>query len=200
MALDKLLASLETEAAAEAARLGAEAAEQAAQIVEEARAQARALAERAADDTEAELRNETEQRRADARLAAAAAHRAAWEEAFQEFLADVRARLADLRERPRYTEVLRALVRESLAVLPDAATVRVDPRDEALARALLDELGTQTDVSAALTSAGGVEVLSGDGRTARNTIEERLGNAEPALRLLFGEILDGAETGRNTSP
>jgi hypothetical protein len=34
-----------------------------------------------------------------------------------------------------------------------------------------------------------VELASGDGRTVRNTIEDRLRNAEPALRLLYGEML-----------
>ena len=35
-------------------------------------------------------------------------------------------------------------------------------------------------------TAGGVELTRGDGRAVRNTVEERLANAEPALRLLFG--------------
>jgi hypothetical protein len=42
-------------------------------------------------------------------------------------------------------------------------------------------------VVAVLDTAGGVELASGDGRTVRNTLEERLANAEPALRLLFGQ-------------
>jgi V/A-type H+/Na+-transporting ATPase subunit E len=189
MALEKLLASLETEAAAEAARLEAETEQEARRIVEEARTQARALAEEAAQADEAELRREAEQRRADARLEAAAVLREAREDAFQEFLAELRAQLADLRARPSYPAILRALVRETLAALPTATTLRVDPRDEALARELLDELATKADVGATLASAGGVELAGGDGRTARNTIEERLENAEPALRLLFGEQL-----------
>lgn len=191
MALEKLLASLETEAAAEAAQLEAETEQEAARILEGARAEALALAEQVARSGEEELRQEAEQRRAAARLEAAAALREARERAFQEFLAEVRARLADLRGLPGYPATLRALVRESLAALPTAATVRVDPRDEALVRELLDELGTEAEVSTTLESAGGVELATADGRTARNTIEERLENAEQELRLLFGELLAG---------
>jgi vacuolar-type H+-ATPase subunit E/Vma4 len=187
MALGDLLAGLEAEAAAETARLQAETREEADRIVEAARAEARALQEQAARAGEAELRRETEQRRALARLAAAAAVRGAREEAFREFLAAVRARLGGLRERPGYSSVLRALIRESRAALPSATTLRVDPLDETLAKDLLSQLDLELQVVAALETAGGVELSSDDGRTVRNTIEERLANAEPALRLLFGE-------------
>jgi vacuolar-type H+-ATPase subunit E/Vma4 len=187
MALGDLLAGLEAEAAAEAARLEAETREEADRIVEAARAEARALQEQAARAGEAELRREAEQRRALARLAAAAAVREAREDAFREFLADMRARLEALRESSKYPAVLRALIRESSAALPSATTLRIDPRDASLAAGLLGELDLELDVVAALETAGGVELASDDGRTVRNTIEERLANAEPALRLLFGE-------------
>jgi hypothetical protein len=32
-------------------------------------------------------------------------------------------------------------------------------------------------------------VAAGDGRTVRNTLDERLRNAEPALRVLAGDLL-----------
>jgi vacuolar-type H+-ATPase subunit E/Vma4 len=187
MALGDLLAGLEAEAAAETARLEAETRDEAERIVEAARAEARALQEQAARAGEAELSREAEARRALARLAAAAAVREAREEAFREFLAEVRARLGGLRESPGYPSVLRALIRESRAALPSATTLRVDPLDEAIAEDLLGELDLELDVVAALETAGGIELSSDDGRTVRNTIEERLANAEPALRLLFGE-------------
>ena len=203
MALEKLLASLETEAAADTARLEAEAEQEARRIVDEARTQARALAEGAARDDEAELRQEVERRRAEARLEAAAMLREAHEDAFREFLAEVRLQLADLRERPTYPAILGALMRECLAALPAATTARFDPRDAALVRGAIGELGTKVDVDSSLASAGGVELVSDDGRTARNTIEERLRNAEPALRLLFGELLArraGADRKTETHP
>lgn len=191
MALVDLLAGLEAEAAEETARLEAETREEADRIVEAARAEARALGEQAARAGESELRREAEQRRALARLAAASALREAREEAFREFLAEVRARLVALRDGASYPAVLRELIGESLTALPAATTLRIDPRDETLAAKLLAGLDAGLQVVAALETAGGVELASGDGRTVRNTIEERIANAEPTLRLLFGETLAG---------
>ena len=135
---------------------------------------------------EDELREEAETRRARARLAAAAAVRQAREEAFREFLAEVRRRLTPSARAPSYPTVLRALLRESLTALPAAAVLRVDPRDERMAADLLAELGAKLEIAGTLETAGGVELARGEDRVVRNTVEERFANAEPALRLLFG--------------
>lgn len=193
MSLVDLLAGLEAEAALETAQLETETREEADRIVEAARAEARTLQEQAARAVEGEVQHEAEHRRALARLAAAAAVRESREEAFREFRADVRARIDALRDDTAYPSVLRALIRESLAALPAATVLRVDPRDERLAVHLLGELDANLEVSATLETAGGVELAPGDGRTVRNTVEERLANAEPALRLLFGEALAADE-------
>jgi vacuolar-type H+-ATPase subunit E/Vma4 len=189
MALVELLAGLEAEAASDAAQLEAETRQEANRIVEGAQAEARELQEQAARANERELQSEVEQRRALARLSAAAAVRAAREEAFREFLAAVRVRLATLRDGAEYPSVLRALIRESTTALAAAAVLRVDPRDERLASELVEDLGAELNVVAVLETAGGVELASADGRTVRNTVEERLANAEPGLRLLFGEAV-----------
>jgi vacuolar-type H+-ATPase subunit E/Vma4 len=65
--------------------------------------------------------------------------------------------------------------------------LRVDPRDERLAAAVLAEFGIDLELVGALDTAGGVELAWGEDRAVRNTVEDRLANAEPALRLLFGE-------------
>lgn len=189
MTLVDLLAGLEAEAAEDAARLEADARAEAERIVETARAEAQALREEAALAGEDELRREAEQQRALARLAAAAAVRETREQAFRDVLADVRRRLESVRESERYPEMLRALMRESVAALPAATVLRVDPRDEQLAADLLEELGLELQVVGALETAGGVELEHDDGRAVRNTLEERLANAEPALRLVFGRAL-----------
>jgi vacuolar-type H+-ATPase subunit E/Vma4 len=187
MALENLLAGLKADADAETARLEAETQAESDRIVDNARAEARLLQEQAVRADERELRQEAEQRRANARLDAAAGLREAREELFQEFLTEVRTRLSALRDRPDYRDLLRALIRESLHALPVATILRVDRRDEPLARDVLEELDAELDVDTGLKTAGGVELESTDGRTVRNTIEERFANAEPALRLLFGE-------------
>ena len=80
---------------------------------------------------------------------------------------------------------MRSLIVESLEALPAATVLRVDARDEVLAAGML--AGRVLQVRAELETAGGVDVSSGDGRAVRNTFEERLANAEPELRMLFGE-------------
>jgi vacuolar-type H+-ATPase subunit E/Vma4 len=189
MALDELLAGLEAEAASEMARLEAETHEEANRIVDAARAEARVLQEEAARATERELQDEVEQRRAQARLHVATAVREAREDAFREFLADVQLRLATLRDSEQYRSVLRALIDESTAALAAGTELRVDARDERLAAELIADR-PRLNVVAALETAGGVELASADGRMVRNTIEERLANAEQALRLIFGNTLE----------
>ena len=193
MALADLLAGLKAEAAAEDARLDAETRAEATRIAAAAQDEARILREQTLRVVEDELRGEAETRRARARLAAAAAVRQAREDAFREFLAEVRRRLDAIRESPRYPTLLRALLRESLTVLPAAAVVRVDPRDERIAADLLGELGAKLEIAGTLETAGGVELARGEDRIVRNTVEERFANAEPALRLLFGRTQPAEE-------
>jgi V/A-type H+/Na+-transporting ATPase subunit E len=194
MALSDLLAGLKAEAAAEDARLDAETRAEATRIDAEAHDEARLLQEQALRVVENELRGAAETRRARARLGAAATVRQAREEAFHEFLGEVSRRLDVIRESPGYPTVLRALLHESLMVLPAATVLRVDPRDEWMAADLLAELGAKLDVAGTLETAGGVELARGEDRVVRNTVEERFANAEPALRLLFGRTQPVEET------
>ena len=186
MALSDLLAGLQAEAAAEEAVLEAETRAEVTRIGEEAQAEARLLREQALQADEDELRREAEALRARARLAAAAAVRRAREDGFHELLVEVRARLEALRESASYPALLRALLRESLSALPAATSLRVDPRDKRLAADLVAELDAELQIVATLETAGGVELTRGDDRAVRNTVEDRLANAEPTLRLLFG--------------
>lgn len=186
MALSDLLAGLRAEAAAEENRLDAETRAEVARITAAAHADAHLFHEEALRAVEDELRREADTRRARARLAAAAVVRQAREDAFRVCLVEVRRRLEIVRESSSYPTVLRALLRESLAALPAATVLRVDPRDERLATDLLEALDVQLELVATLETAGGVELTRGEDRVARNTVEERFANAEPTLRLLFG--------------
>ena len=186
MALSDLLAGLQAEAAAEEAVLEAETRAEVTRIGEQAQAEARLLREQALQADEDELRREAEALRARARLAAAAAVRRAREDAFDDLLVEVRGRLEALRESASYPGLLRALLRESLSALPAATSLRVDPRDERSAADLVAELDAELQIVATLETAGGVELTRGQDRAVRNTVEDRLANAEPTLRLLFG--------------
>jgi V/A-type H+/Na+-transporting ATPase subunit E len=84
-----------------------------------------------------------------------------------------------------YPELFRTLLAESRAALPAARELRVDPRDRDLAHTTADGLR----VDPTLKTWGGLELASDDGRTIRNTVEERLVNAEPLLRRRFAQRL-----------
>ena len=187
MALVDLLAGMEAEAAAETAQLEAETREEVDRILGDARAEARELHDQTLWSAEKENRREANRLRSAARLTAAAAVRDAHEEAFGEFLTALRSRLDTLREGASYPGVLGALIRESVAALPAGTVLRVDPRDERLVESLLAEFDAELKVSATLETVGGVELADAEDRVVRNTIEQRLANAESALRLLFGE-------------
>jgi vacuolar-type H+-ATPase subunit E/Vma4 len=185
MALDDLLQAIEADAAAERARADRETASEATAIVQRARGQASELEAELSATPEAEARAEADAARALARLDASGAVRLAQEEAFSSLVTGIRAELAALRETSGYPELFRALLAESRAALPAARRLRVDRRDLDLATPLVDGL----HVDPALDTWGGVELASDDGRIVRNTVEERLANAELLLRRRFAQWL-----------
>jgi vacuolar-type H+-ATPase subunit E/Vma4 len=185
MALADLLRAIEADADAERARADRETALEAAAIVARARREAGALETELAAAPEDEARADAEHRRAGARLDASGEVRAAREDAFASLLDGIRAELAALRGTDAYAARFRALLAESRAALPSACALRVDPRDVELAAPLARDLR----VEPLLDTWGGVELTSDDGRTVRNTLEERLANAELLLRYRFAERL-----------
>jgi vacuolar-type H+-ATPase subunit E/Vma4 len=185
MALADLLRAIEAEAEAERARADREAAAEAAAIVESARVEASALEAALADSPEAEARAEAAHMRALARLDATAALRSAREHAFVSVLDGIGKTLAALRTSEGYPALFEALVIESRAVLPFAGELRVDRRDAELALPLARGLR----IERTLETLGGVELASDDGRTVKNTVEERLANAEPLLRQMLAQRL-----------
>ena len=193
MALKDLLTALEADAASETERLLAETDAEALRIVESAKLEARKLEEHAVREHEADLAREVERSRSEARLAAAAMLRDAHEVGVATLQEALRERLRALRETDRYPAVMRALIGEGVAALPNASLLRVDPRDAELARRIVSELDVGLELRPELDTLGGVEVAADDGRVARNTFEERLRNAERELRVLAGELLEATE-------
>ena len=137
---------------------------------------------------EAERAPRPEQRRARARLAATAALRGAREEAFGALLSELRARARRASRERAATAASARPGAESRAALP--ARDRAARRPARRGARLRDRrrAGLAIESTAQLETLGGIEVASDDGRTVRNTVEERLANAEPALRMLFGQI------------
>ena len=145
-------------------------------IVEAAGREAAALQAQLAAAPEVESLAEAEGVRAVARLQAALTVRVAREQAFGSVLDRVRETLAALRGSAAYPAVFRALLDESRTALPDARELRVDRHDADLATSMAGGL----QVVAVLDTWGGVELAGDDGRTVRNTLEERLANADLA--------------------
>ena len=85
---------------------------------------------------------------------------------------------------------LGALLAEALVALPDASTARVHPDDEASVSDLARETGSRLAVVPDAAVAGGVVLESAGGRVLRNTLPERLANAEPGLRSWYGARLE----------
>lgn len=183
MPLADLLSAIESDASEELERLERESRAQAASIVERARVQAAALEAELIATAEPPAQLEAERIRAAARLEAAATLRATREAAFVATLDVIRDRLASLRESARYPALFGTILDESRAALPTATTLRVDPRDEELARPLAGELR----IEASLDTWGGVE-LEAEGRIVRNTLEHRLASAMPSLRQRFAAM------------
>jgi len=193
MALKDLLTALEKDAATETEKLRAETDAEALRIVESAKLEARDLEEHAVRTHEADLARELERSRSEARLAGAAMLRDAHEVGVATLHDALHNRLRALRETDRYPAVMRALIEESAAALPNSSLLRVDPRDAELARRIVRELDVRLELRPELETLGGVEVAADDRRVVRNTLEERLRNAERELRVLAGELLEAAE-------
>jgi vacuolar-type H+-ATPase subunit E/Vma4 len=188
MALADLLRAIEAEADLERAQAERAAEAEASAILARAREEAHALELALSAAQEAQARTEAALILALAERDAASAIRSAREAAFVSLLDGIRETFAALRASEAYPSLFAALLAESRAALPVAGVVRIDRRDADLVWPLAGGLG----VELTLESWGGLELATDDGRTLRNTLEERLANAEPILRRRFTELLPRA--------
>lgn len=189
--IGQLLAALEAEAEEEIARLDRRAHVEARAIVRSAEKEAEQIEREPVEAQAPALAGEVARRLAAARLEADREVGHAREAGFQDALAALRERLARLRDDPRYPDVFSALVGEALAALPAGTRLLVDPRDAELAGSVAGEL----TVEPALETWGGAVVASPDGRLARNTLEDRLANAEATLRIVVAHSAGALRAG-----
>jgi V/A-type H+/Na+-transporting ATPase subunit E len=186
MALEDLLRAIEAEADEERLLADRERSAAATAIVEAARQEAATVAAELTRAPEGEALAEAERERALARLQAAETVRVACEQAFGSLLGRIRGELATLRGSDAYPAVFEALLAESRAALPQGRELRIDRRDADLTASLAGDLQVVTT----LDTWGGLELAGDDGRTIRNTLEERLVNADQLLRGRFAHWLD----------
>lgn len=107
---------------------------------------------------------------------------------------DATKRLDSFRDDGSYKENFRKMLQEAVRELEgEKVSIHIDPRDDALCKQVLDELGKNSEIVADLTSAGGLVVSTKDGKVVvSNTIESRLLNARELLQreifsTLFGD-------------
>lgn len=194
MPLPEILTAIEDEAAARAAAIAVDARRRSEAVLSAARERAESERRRlaAARDGAAGLASARIVNQA--RLEADRALHAAQEELYQQAVDQARHRLSSLRETPAYPEVFGVLLAEAQRALPDADTVRIDPRDDDVASSALDP-GHPIVVDRSLTTWGGVQLTTDDGRLVDNTLESRLYRADPALRRLAVSICPELATG-----
>jgi vacuolar-type H+-ATPase subunit E/Vma4 len=187
MAVEDILAAIETEAAAEVSRIVTEAETRAAGLLDEARAEAALEADRLARGRDEAAAVAVRRITSRAHLDAARARREARESIYRQANDRAAEKLERLRSRPEYREVLSALLAEGLAVLPDTKAVRVDEGDLQLARQLLAEIGSTAQAEPGDVPTGGV-VLVTDGVVVNNALHSRLERADHHLRFVAADL------------
>ncbi len=191
MALTEILDALREEGEAEVARITAERDERVAAALRAARAQAASEETAAASSLDADLAAESAIILNRAELQVERRLQATREVVLQDALGRARDRLARHRDGPAYRATLDALFGECVAFLGKVESVMVDPRDSEAVEAMLARRGLAARVSVSLETWGGVVAGDGSGAWVRNTLEDRLGRAEPELRRQIGDLVPG---------
>ena len=196
MALDDILQAIERDAATRVREIEGGAERRSRALLEHARAEAARRRESAAHAMDARTARDVDRIVNQARLAADRALRKARDSLYTEARDAMLRRLGEQRCAPTYPALLERLLVECLAVLPTARFVRCDPRDTELVEIILQKTRRpELSVQPELSTIGGLDVSTNDGRTIRNTFEARLVKAEDHLRQLAGEVLPVLRSG-----
>lgn len=131
-----------------------------------------------------------------ARLGALRAMANAREELIADAFAQAQDCLSQIRESQQYAAIFRAMAHEVVQALGDQdIIVRVDPRDEAIARKIFSEFNVHAEIETQEILLGGLYVTTRDGRIEIvNTLAARLEKARKIMRGPVARILTEAET------
>ena len=146
-------------------------------------------------ERELEMRATTEaqvdagRRIAAARIAAVRQVRLAREEAYLALRADLAEELESARHSPAYPRLLGELIQGAMTALPGTVLIRVDARDAIIAQKLLASSVPPVTLHPSLSTWGGVHAVDPHGRTVINTLEQRLIDAEPRLRMHYARTI-----------
>ncbi len=210
MSLEAILVEIEASGEAEVVSLRTEAEARARQILAQAEREAAARREAARRTALLPVPGERARLLHHAKLEALRAIGEVRDRLVETALTETRQRLAGLRADPHYPVSLRRLTEEAIRVLGDEALgtgaspswLEADPRDEALLRCILRDLGLEVAVRPSLDGWGGLVARSGDGRiVATNTLEARLERATPFLRRDLAAFFEkGTESSKEFPP
>ena len=116
---------------------------------------------------------------------------------YQEAFSQARKHLLSVRERQGYENNFKKMVQEALAELDgEPVVLRIDKRDESLAKTLLPNLHLDCGIVTDITTEGGVEVRTTDSRfVIKNTIESRLERAKVLIKPEIFATLYGDQGG-----
>jgi vacuolar-type H+-ATPase subunit E/Vma4 len=186
MAVEDILAAIESEAAAESSRIIAEAERRASALLEEARAGAEVEIDRLARGRDEAAAVAVRRITSRAHLDAARVRREARESIYRQAKEQAAAKLGRLSPL-EYRKVLSSLLTEGLAALPEAKVARVGAEDVELASDLLREIGSTAEVESGDVAGGGV-VLLADGVVVHNDLPGRLERADHHLRYIAADL------------
>ena len=198
MALGEILQAIERDAADRISEIENEAERRSSIVIEQAEGEAAHRREIAAHAMDNRTTREVDRIVNQAHLIADRTMRAARESLYSEAREMMLKRLAEQRVGAGYPALVERLLDEALAVLPTARFVRCDPRDAELIESTLQRMRRpELAVQPELTTIGGLDVSTNDGRAIRNTFEARLAKAEPHLRRLAAEALPELRSGHS---
>ena len=195
MSLEAILAGIEAAAEAELGRLQQESESHVQEILSKAHHEAASQCQEARQTVLRSIAAERARRLYAARLEAEGITAAAREEGMSQIVDEVRHRLSCVRDEPAYAGLLHRLVKEAASALGEnevslqatngqRAQIAIDPRDEGLLPAILQDLSLDLVIKPTLNSWGGAIIGSADGRIIiNNTLESRLERAAPYFQF-----------------
>jgi vacuolar-type H+-ATPase subunit E/Vma4 len=116
------------------------------------------------------------------------------EQVIQSAFIEAKKRLEGFRKDSNYEENFKKMLQEAVHALDaEKVVLHIDKRDESLCNQMLNEIHHNSEFVNDLTSLGGLEVSTTDGKiVVFNTIESRLANAEELLRReIFATLYGG---------
>lgn len=194
MEYDNLMTSMEASADERIAELVAKANESARKARDEAQKKAGDIVKAHVDDAAHAMEVERNRAMFEARAAAKKEAAGLKHEYYVRAFDAAEKRLASLREQDSYPVFFERALAESIAALGEKELVlHIDGRDAPLCRKAMGSLGIDCAVVADVTTAGGLNASTTDGRVVvYNTVEARLKSARERMRLelfsrLFGD-------------